>query len=385
MRFSGVLESLTDVFELEYDRRRTWGGNVVPMGTIISRKRADGTTGHTAQILIKRGGKIVHREAKTFDRRQAAAIWLDKREGELKAPGGLERKGKGTLADAIDAYVEDTGEKIGRTKAQVLRTIKGYDIASKDCAEIGSTDLVAFARELGKKMKPQTVGNYMSHLGAVFSIAPAAWGFLLDENAIRDANRVLRRMGKTQKSEKRERRPTMDELDALMGYFGERQERSPEAAPMQKIIAYAIFSTRRMGEIVRPLGKHLDAEHSRLLVKDMKHPGQKRGNDVWVDLPDEALAIIKGMPRTEGRIFPYTADAISAAFTRACQFLKIEDLHFHDLRHDGVSRLFEMGWDIPHVALVSGHRSWSSLQRYSHIRQSGDKYEGWKWLPLVTK
>lgn len=129
----------------------------------------------------------------------------------------------------------------------------------------------------------------------------------------------------------------------------------------------------------------VDEAHSRLLVKDMKHPGQKSGNDVWVDLPPEALAIIKSMPKTADRIFPYSTDAISAAFTRACQFLKIADLHFHDLRHDGVSRLFEMGQDIPHVALVSGHRSWQSLQRYTQIRQAGDKYAGWNWMKVVTK
>jgi integrase len=81
----------------------------------------------------------------------------------------------------------------------------------------------------------------------------------------------------------------------------------------------------------------------------------------------------------ENRTFPANTDAISAAFTRACKFLRIEDLHFHDLRHDGVSRLFELGWNIPQVACVSGHRSWASLKRYTHIRQRGDKYAGWKW------
>lgn len=66
-----------------------------------------------------------------------------------------------------------------------------------------------------------------------------------------------------------------------------------------------------------------------------------------------------------------------------CRFLEIEDLHFHDLRHEGISRLFEIGYTIPRAASVSGHRSWSSLQRYSHIRQTGDKYKGWKWLDIV--
>ena len=55
-------------------------------------------------------------------------------------------------------------------------------------------------------------------------------------------------------------------------------------------------------------------------------------------------------------------------------------MHFHDLRHEGVSRLFEKGLTIPHVATVSGHRSWQSLKRYTHIRQVGDKYVGWQWL-----
>ena len=103
------------------------------------------------------------------------------------------------------------------------------------------------------------------------------------------------------------------------------------------------------------------------------------------DLPTEALRIIKSMPRVAPEIFPYSTDAINAAFTRACQFLAIDDLHFHDLRHDGVSRLFEMGATIPQAASVSGHRSWSSLKRYAHLRQTGDKYAGWPWLDMIAQ
>ena len=114
------------------------------------------------------------------------------------------------------------------------------------------------------------------------------------------------------------------------------------------------------------------------------NPGEKIGNDVWCDLPEEALSIIKAMPKVADQIFPYTTDAVGAAFTRACQLLDIKDLHFHDLRHDGVSRLFELGFNIPHVAAVSGHRSWISLKRYTHLRQTGDKYKDWKWLPVVA-
>lgn len=56
------------------------------MGAIIERKRKDGSTTYPAQLVIKRSGKIVHRENRTFDRHRAAAAWLEKRETEFANP-----------------------------------------------------------------------------------------------------------------------------------------------------------------------------------------------------------------------------------------------------------------------------------------------------------
>lgn len=48
--------------------------------------------------------------------------------------------------------------------------------------------------------------------------------------------------------------------------------------------------------------------------------------------------------------------------------LEINDLHFHDLRHEAVSRLFELGTlDMMEVAAISGHKSLSMLKRYTHL------------------
>jgi len=369
-----------------YDIVKPHGGFVKPMGSIRERRRADGSIGYTAQIILKRKGQDTYREALTFDRRGAATAWLKVREAELKEPGGIERaKNKGvTLADVILRYTRESVRDIGRTKAQVLNSIKAYDIAGKAAGDIRSDDIVAFARDLAKDRKPQTVGNYLSHLGAVFAIARPAWGYPLDQQAMKDAMTVCRRLGFTSKSEKRERRPTLAELDKLMAHFVDRETRRPGTTPMSVVVPFALYSTRRMEEILRIERKDFDAAGKRVLVRDMKNPGEKAGNDVWCDLPREAADIIASMP-TQGRIFPYTTDAVGAAFTRACKFLGIEDLHFHDMRHEGVSRLFEMGMNIPHAAAVSGHRSWSSLQRYSHIRQAGDKYAEWKWLPVAVE
>jgi integrase len=356
------------------------------MGTVIPRKRSNGSTGYQAQLLIKRGGKTVHREGRTFDRKQAAAAWLEKREKELARPGALERlrAPDPSLAAVIDRYTDESIKKIGRTKAQVLRAIKTYDIASKTCSEITSTDVIAFANQLIIKVSPQTVANYLSHLAAVFAVARPAWGYPLDQTAMKDAFVVAKRLGIASKSRERDRRPTLDELDKVMEHFGERLKRRPSSIPMQKVMGFAIFSTRRLEEITRILWKDLDVEGSRVLVRDMKNPGEKIGNDVWCELPSEAMQIVLSMPKRRAEIFPYCGDTIGTNFTRACQLLDIIDLHFHDLRHDGVSRLFEIGRNIPQVAAVSGHRSWSSLKRYTHLRQTGDKYAGWKWLSVLT-
>lgn len=357
------------------------------MGTILKRARQDSTTAYLAQIAIMRKG-IVHREAKTFDREKIAKTWIEKREAELARPGalsaaGVARREGATLADAIDRYTSTTKKAIGRTKAQVLRTIKDGPLGALRCGDVTSRDSMDYAQVLGASAKPQTVNNYMSHLAAVFAIARPAWGFDLDQGVMADAQKVMKRLGLTAKSQERDRRPSLNELDRLLAHFVDRRTRRPSSNPMGTIILFALFSTRRLEEITRITWADYDDDGSRVMVRDMKNPGETVGNNVWCDLPPQAVQVIRSMGRNAEQIFPFNPDAITAAFTRACKLLDIENLHFHDLRHEGISRLFELGWNIPHVAAVSGHRSWQSLKRYTHIRQTGDKYAKWEGLPAA--
>jgi integrase len=361
------------------------------MGTIITRKRTDGKPSYLCQIAKKLGDNTV-RENRTFQDHKAAKAWIRQREAELDNPKAFKIAAQQThtLADAITRYIKEYGGEVGKTKAACLRTIQRHSIAFMACADIGSSDIVAFARTIGSvtglaNPGPSTVGNYLAHLSSVFAIARKAWNYPLDMQAMTDALFVLRKQRAVTKSEQRDRRPTLDELNALLDHFQERQQRAPSSAPMVDIILFALFSARRQEEITRiewsDFEPATDKHPARVLVRDMKNPGAKKGNDIWCELPAEAEAIIKRRRRGGDCIFPYGVDGISAAFTRACKLLDIDDLRFHDLRHEGVSRLFEAGWNIPHVALVSGHRSWSSLQRYAHIRQRDDKYAGWTWRP----
>ena len=362
------------------------------MAHIIERKRKDGSTAYLAQIAIKRKGQWAHRESRTFDKKPAANAWLKKRMKEIDAAGEdlrkIKAKGK-TLRDALDKYLDTAGDKIGATKAQVLRTIRDeYDLSDKEADEIQSSDIVQFAQEIAARpgvASAATVQNYLSHLSAVFRISRSAWSIPLDYLAMQEAMHACKRLQITAKSRSRDRRPTLDELEALLAHFMEATAANPRTMPMHKVTLFALFSSRRESEITRARWDGLDQEHSRVFVKDMKHPGQKVGNDVWCDLPEQALKIAKSMPRKDDRVFPFNPDTICTRFTRACKLLQIEDLRFHDLRHEGISRLFEMGNSIPQVAAVSGHRSWASLQRYTHLRQTGDKYEGWEWIDRVCR
>lgn len=354
------------------------------MGTITARKRKDGSIGYMARVRVMREGVSYH-ETETFDRRPAATAWIKKRERELAKPGALAgiKAADPTLAKAIDRYTEESIKEIGRTKAQVLRAIKHYPIADMPCSTIKSKDIIEFLQSLTSQ--PQTVGNYASHLAAIFAIARPMWDYRLDDREMRDAITVARRMGIISRSVQRDRRPTLEELGKLLAHFVERRRKTPQAMPMHKVVVFALFSTRRQTEITQIAWDDFQKEHKRVLVRDMKHPGEKIGNDTWVDLPEEAIQVIESMPKNKPAIFPYSADAITANFTRACKLLEIQDFHFHDLRHEGISRLFEMGWNIPHVAAVSGHRSWVSLKRYTHIRETGDKYAGWNGLQLAIE
>jgi hypothetical protein len=362
------------------------------MATIRKRKRKDGSFGYTAQIRIMRDGAQVYQESQTFDRQQAAKAWATRREAELAEPGAIARANRQgeLLADIIDRYLDEYERirPLGKTKRQCLEAIGKTWLGQVADRDLTSQKLVEFAQwrmgPEGGGIQPQTVGNDLAHLGAVLSVARPAWGYEIDPHAVGDARKVLRKLGAVSRSNERDRRPEAGELDRLLEHFFDMLKWKPTAIHMPKVMAFAIFSTRRQEEITRIRWDDLDTAGQRVLVRDMKNPGQKIGNDVWCHLPDEAMRIIESMPRTCPEIFPYNGDSIGTAWRKACKFLGIEDLHFHDLRHDGVSRLFEMEWDIPRVASVSGHRDWNSLRRYTHLRGRGDPYAGWSWLERIA-
>lgn len=350
------------------------------MGTITQRTTKSGVV-YTAQIRLKRDGRVVHSESKTFERKAIAQKWMTSREADLQRPGALSTGPDPLLSSVIEKYLSESSGPIGRTKRRVLEAVAAAKVGKLKCSDVTSVTLVDWVSAL--ECSPATRLTYVSHLSPVFKVAQAAWGYPLAKQQIEDAKVVLKKLGTTGKSVERKRRPTMDELNKILEYFRAVEQRNPNALPMVALIVFSIFSGRRQGETCRILWS--DVEPGRVLVRQMKDPEKKMTNNVYCDLTPEAERIIKAQRRMDERIFPCNAPSVSMSFVRACKVIGIEDLTFHDLRHEAASRLFEMGWTIPRVAAVTGHATWQSLQRYSHVRQTGDKYKGWKWLDFVTQ
>lgn len=355
------------------------------MGTITPRIKADGTTSYKAQVRIRRGGKVIHQETETFDRRQAASAWAKKRETELAKPGAIEeaKSDDPMLADIIDRYLNEAQRELGKSKRNALLMIKNGKLGEMRGSAITSNTLVQWGISIGRA--PVTVSGYFSHLKTIFKIARPAWGYPLSKATIMEALDVLSELGITGTSDSRDRRPTLDELSRIIEYIRTKRMANPALFPYDLIILFAVFSARRRSEIARMKWTDIDQAGSRLLVFDMKDPKKKIGNHIWVDLTPEAVRIARAAPRTHDElIFPCSVAAISGEFEEACEKLEIDDLRFHDLRHEGVSRLFELGMSIPAVAMMSGHKTWVHLKRYAHIHAFGDKYAKWKWLDIVA-
>ncbi len=72
--------------------------------------------------------------------------------------------------------------------------------------------------------------------------------------------------------------------------------------------------------------------------------------------------------RTFKRVFPLAADTVKKSYHRAVERAELDDLRFHDLRHEATSRFFERGLDMMEVAAITGHKTLAMLKRYTHLR-----------------
>ncbi len=212
------------------------------------------------------------------------------------------------------------------------------------------------------------VSAQVGYLVSVLEIARTLWHLDVPVQAAKDARRARSAVVLVQKSRRRDRRVTDAELEAII----EEIAKKDTALPVRDVLEFCVASAMRISEVCRLQWTDLNELDRTVVIRDRKHPKDKLGNDQLVPLLKatgfDAFAIVQRQPRDGSRIFPINPKTLGTYVTRACTALKLSDLSLHDLRHEGVSRLFEAGYRIEQVALVSGHRDWSMLRRYTHVR-----------------
>ena len=126
----------------------------------------------------------------------------------------------------------------------------------------------------------------------------------------------------------------------------------------------------RRGEVLGLCWSHIDLE-ARTARLDITKNGDRR----IVPLSPDALQVLSdrldqmgGAPISEDTVFPISTNALRLAWERAKKRAGITGLRFHDLRHEAISRFFEMGLSVPEVALISGHKDVRMLFRYTHLK-----------------
>ena len=340
----------------------------------VIRKR-EGKTGVSFQAIVRRheGSKLVYFKTKTWSAKKypnaekLATDWACRLEAKLDAEGVAATKTALTrFKELIEKYknLRKETKKLRRTAEGELGQLE-YWLGEKRLDELTPGLFSKFARDRRNEgAGPATVMHNLSTIRSILGVAKPVFGIDISPDVVAEAIKALQLSGHVSKSASRERRPTDTEIARLIEEFRRIAPYPSTEIPMEVFVPLAIAFPRRREELCEM--KWVDLKDSVITLHDTKHPTKPRTERVPV--PPAALKIIETLPKIDERIFPYKPESVSAAFQRAVKRLEIEDLRLHDLRHEGICRLFEQGLGIQEVALISGHTSWATLKRYTHLK-----------------
>lgn len=377
------------------------------MGTISQRKLADGTIRFRAEIRISRKGFANFKESKTFSSMRLAQKWLAMREEEIEENPdillGRSDVTNITLANAIDKYLDEVGSEYGRTKTYCLRLIQKFPIAQYIITKIKPADIsehvalrkAGYAKLDLKPIATSTLQHELLHIRGVLSHASVMWDVNVDLAGFDKATAQLRKTRQISSSGKRDRLPTTAELKKLTEYFYRKWQKPVYSYPMHLIMWFAIFSCRRESEITEMLLADYDEDNEVWKIRDLKNPNGSKGNHKEFNVLESCRKMIELLQVKSTRkrmlnrgydkdlLIPLSPKTIGGEFRNACKILGIDDLRFHDLRHEGCTRLAEQGFTIPQIQQVSLHDSWGSLERYVSVKKRKKTIELDEVLPFI--
>lgn len=267
------------------------------------------------------------------------------------------------LIDALDRYYETVSrfKKSSQQEYYRISTLKKSKLSEKIVSKITSVDIADYRdfrlsvtnTRTGKKISPNTVRLELALLSSVFNVAKSEWGACL-ENPVVGLRKPKLPSGRTRRLAK------LEELK-IKRYF-----LNKDNVEAYSIFIIAIETAMRQGEILSLHWRDVSFKKKIIVLHDTKN-----GDSRTIPLTDVALDVLKKL-KADGyerqKVFSYTSNGFKSAWRSAILALNIQDLHFHDLRHEAISRFVELGTlNLLEVAAISGHKSMSMLKRYTHI------------------
>jgi integrase len=308
------------------------------------------------QAQVRRKG--LPPKAKSFTSKADAEKWARGLEAELDRSGVLPdtRVAESmTVRELLERYlVEITPHKrSAETETYRIKALMKRDIAYRTLAMLSSADVAAYRDERLKVVSTASVIRELNTLAHAIDVARKEWGVHLVQNPVRMIRRPSPPRG-------RDRRLNGDEEQRLLEAADAGRSRY-----MRPLIILAIETAMRQGELLSLTWNDIDLD-KRIAHLDMTKNGESRDVPLSSRALD-ALAAFKQM-QVDERVVPTTKSAVVQAWGHLRERAGVPDLRFHDLRHEGVSRLLERGLNVIETATISGHKELRMLQRYSHLR-----------------
>ena len=325
--------------------------------------------------IINRDGKFYVRvrkanfkpENRTFNTRTAAKQWALQTEAAMTNGSWIsDREARITnLGSLFRRYIAEIhGVKpFGKSKLATVRST-ARRVGHVRLSDLTPDFVLSYSKQRAEEIVPSTLNQELTYFAQAIDVARTLWNAPLNDNPVRAAMNVMSQLNMIQGSRKRNRRPTDHELRTLIDLA--------KNSWIVPVIQIAVETGLRQAEIHALAWSDIDFDRGTLLIRDRKDPKQKLGNDQLIPLlPASREALLREKQRSKqgGRVFEdvLLTASISDKFAKLTKKAQIENLRFHDLRHEAISRMFEKGMSIPEVAAISGHKTWSSLTRYTQL------------------
>lgn len=297
-------------------------------------------------------------QTKTFSNKKNAEKWARMTVSEMERGIFISSSAaeQTSVTEILDRYEKEVfprladGGKRERFRLALLETQLGH----LSLAALRSNHIAAYRDQRQKQVSPQSVKHEMSLLNRVLKFAQIDCGIHLPHGL----PTALVRMPKLPAGRDRRLRTGEEQrlIDAAI---------ASKSNKIGKIFLFAQETAARRSEIAAMRWEHVD-----LAMQTWHIPKTKNGYPRTIPLSLKAVEILQGIiRRTDGSVWGVQEDSITQAFGRICKRAGIEDLRFHDLRHEATSRLFELGtFELMDVAAITGHKDLRMLLRYTHLR-----------------